>query len=145
MQPSTPRAQVSHSRKRSGTLSSLLSSPPPLQYGSSKTLTLWVDDSANCPDVALNLDCWPGAAVGDLVRVTLAHKPDGSRGILFQVAPLDTLKPQTPGGILRNPDVTRREPYVAQITMAKDMVAAFKTFSQRCEVTLRKVCLFYLA
>lgn len=65
----TTSAGMAHSRKRSGTLQSLLTpSTPKLSDGQTKALTLWVND--NITDrVVLNHESWPGVSVGDVIQV----------------------------------------------------------------------------
>lgn len=59
---------MNHSRKRSTTLSSLITPPTPLREGQSKRLILWISD-ANPDRVLLNHEAWPGVAVGDVIQV----------------------------------------------------------------------------
>ena len=59
---------LAHSRKRSATLSSLVTPPTPLREGSSKTLTLWISDQ-NPDRVVLNHESWPGVCKGDVIEV----------------------------------------------------------------------------
>lgn len=62
---------MAHSRKRSGTLASLIAPPTPLREGQTKRLKLWISDE-NPDRVLLNHDTWPGVANGDVIRVESA-------------------------------------------------------------------------
>ncbi len=59
---------MAHSRKRSGTLSSLIPPPTPLRDGQSTKLTLWISDQ-NPDRVILNHESWPGVVKGDVIQV----------------------------------------------------------------------------
>jgi hypothetical protein len=67
--------QPPYGRKRSNTVQSFLRSPvtpiTPLCVGDSQVLSLWVHDAATQGnDVIFNSEYWPGAAEGDMIRVT---------------------------------------------------------------------------
>ena len=86
MAGSRAESQVSqYGRRRSNTAQSLYKPPPPppiapLQYGDTKTLTIWVHDPTQPPgpNVILNHAHWPGVMEGDMLV-------DERSGFLFSV------------------------------------------------------------
>ena len=65
-------------RKRSNTVQSLYKNAPnipsipalPLKVGDTKVLTTWVHDPKDSTAITLNRSWWPGAAEGDMFRLT---------------------------------------------------------------------------
>ncbi|KAF8582674.1 hypothetical protein K439DRAFT_1413077 [Ramaria rubella] len=114
-----------YSRKRSSTVSSTSVfknnvSSQPLQVGDTTTLSTWVSDTPAVP-VALNHECWPGVAEGDMIEVTTQTQGDRP-GFLF---------------IVRNDAGLTRQTQ-QQITIAKTIADNFGFINHR-EVILTKV------
>lgn len=89
---SSARAESQHAyrRRRSNTMQSQGPRSPvtPAGIGASKTLTIWVHDPSNNPDVMFNHDVWPGISEGDMIEVS-SDDPEESlspaKGFLFIV------------------------------------------------------------
>ncbi|KZT08675.1 uncharacterized protein LAESUDRAFT_48935 [Laetiporus sulphureus 93-53] len=99
MSSSRAESQASQfGRRRSNTVTSQYKPPSvsatPLRLGDSKTLTTWVHDPKDSPNVQLNHSWWPGVAEGDVIRVSTSAIGSSS-GFLFSVQKDEgNMKPQ---------------------------------------------------
>lgn len=117
---------MNHSRKRSTTLSSLITPPTPLREGQSKRLILWISD-ANPDRVLLNHEAWPGVAVGDVIQVqsvaSKQRKEDANMSVFCFVVAKDD-------GVAGK--------HGQQITVPKHLATVFN-LQNRSEVILTKI------
>ncbi|KAG8690626.1 vacuolar membrane-associated protein iml1, partial [Ceratobasidium sp. 423] len=94
----SPSVRVTHGRKRSSTISSMILPPPQLNVGQTKWITLWAADPhvagsrVNIADITINRESWPGLAPGDVIRIS-SGKGQDSDGVLFIVPPDDATRP----------------------------------------------------
>lgn len=88
---SRAESQHSHfSRRRSNTAQSALRTlptplPSPLKIGDSKIFNLWVHEVRDASGVLFNHSLWPGAAGGDLMKVSKIGSENSDETFLFFV------------------------------------------------------------
>lgn len=127
MSSSRAESQHSHfSRRRSNTAQSVLRAlpanlPNPLKVGDSRTFNLWVRETKDSPGVLFNHSSWPGAAEGDLMRVSKIGSESLDETFLFFVPKED----QNPRAQL-------------QVSVPKSIADAFN-LRNNGEVTVTKV------